>query len=151
MGPIWGRQDPSGPHVGPMNLVSGKLLIMYTNHCEFYKLFHRFRLFKESKEVCTVCITAIYWIFNNPCVTFNSNLVETISSSSVQGIVILLTEQFTLHIACGVVTITWWRQFPHNWSFVVGTVDSPHKCPVKWNFGVVMTAEQINIMRAWTS
>ena len=21
MGPIWGRQDPDGPHVGPMNLV----------------------------------------------------------------------------------------------------------------------------------
>ena len=21
MGPIWGRQDPGGPHVGPMNLV----------------------------------------------------------------------------------------------------------------------------------
>ena len=20
MGPIWGRQDPDGPHVGPMNL-----------------------------------------------------------------------------------------------------------------------------------
>ena len=32
MGPIWGRQDPGGPHVGPMNLaiwgtfvVKGKL------------------------------------------------------------------------------------------------------------------------------
>ena len=22
MGPIWGRQDPGGPHVGPMNFVS---------------------------------------------------------------------------------------------------------------------------------
>ena len=21
MGPIWGRQDPDGPHVGPINLV----------------------------------------------------------------------------------------------------------------------------------
>ena len=21
MGPIWGQQDPDGPHVGPMNLV----------------------------------------------------------------------------------------------------------------------------------
>ena len=21
MGPIWGRQDPGGPHVGPMNFV----------------------------------------------------------------------------------------------------------------------------------
>ena len=23
MGPTWGRQDPGGPHVGPMNLLSG--------------------------------------------------------------------------------------------------------------------------------
>ena len=23
MGPIWGRQDPGGPHVGPMKLLSG--------------------------------------------------------------------------------------------------------------------------------
>ena len=23
MGPIWGRQDPGGPHVVPMNLLSG--------------------------------------------------------------------------------------------------------------------------------
>ena len=28
MGPIWGRQDPGGPHVGPMNIViwEGKLV-----------------------------------------------------------------------------------------------------------------------------
>ena len=23
MGPVWGRQDPGGPHVGPMNFVIG--------------------------------------------------------------------------------------------------------------------------------
>ena len=29
MGPIWGRQDPGGPHVGPMNLaIWGLLLLM---------------------------------------------------------------------------------------------------------------------------
>ena len=27
MGPIWGRQDPGGPHVGPMNLVIRDTLI----------------------------------------------------------------------------------------------------------------------------
>ena len=45
MGPIWGRQDPGGPHVGPMNfaifaitsIVNGRLddatitFIMYNN------------------------------------------------------------------------------------------------------------------------
>ena len=30
MGPIWGRQDPGGPHVGPMNLV------MHTVHVKRY-------------------------------------------------------------------------------------------------------------------
>ena len=29
MGPIWGRQDPGGPHVGPMNFA---LLVAYRNH-----------------------------------------------------------------------------------------------------------------------
>ena len=28
MGPIWGRQDPGGPHVGPMNLA------IWDNFCE---------------------------------------------------------------------------------------------------------------------
>ena len=27
MGPIWGRQDPGGPHVGPMNNVIWGLLL----------------------------------------------------------------------------------------------------------------------------
>ena len=27
MGPIWGRQDPCGPHVGPMNFVIGDNII----------------------------------------------------------------------------------------------------------------------------
>ena len=30
MGPIWGRQDPGGPHVGPMNFVIWDVL-MKTN------------------------------------------------------------------------------------------------------------------------
>ena len=28
MGPIWGRQDPGGPHVGPMNLAISVSLTM---------------------------------------------------------------------------------------------------------------------------
>ena len=27
MGPIWGRQDPGGPHVGPMNLAIWVILL----------------------------------------------------------------------------------------------------------------------------
>ena len=29
MGPIWGRQDPGGPHVGPMNFAIGEDLPTY--------------------------------------------------------------------------------------------------------------------------
>ena len=29
MGPIWGRQDPGGPHVGPMNFAVWVSLLIY--------------------------------------------------------------------------------------------------------------------------
>ena len=34
MGPIWGRQDPGGPHIGPMNFAiwgatSSKIIYLY--------------------------------------------------------------------------------------------------------------------------
>ena len=29
MGPIWGRQDPSGPHVGPMNIAVWVILTKF--------------------------------------------------------------------------------------------------------------------------
>ena len=37
MGPIWGRQDPGGPHVGPMNFAIWE----YTQHQSFALLAHR--------------------------------------------------------------------------------------------------------------
>ena len=37
MGPIWGRQDPGGPHVGPMNLVSVLFLSNdFAKHVKFH-------------------------------------------------------------------------------------------------------------------
>ena len=38
MGPIWGRQDPGGPHFGPMNFAiwDGKLLQnTHNHHCQY--------------------------------------------------------------------------------------------------------------------
>ena len=32
MGPIWDRQDPGGPHVGPMNLVNREPFSLYVSH-----------------------------------------------------------------------------------------------------------------------
>ena len=31
MGPIWGRQDPGGPHVGPMNFAIWGVISVYSN------------------------------------------------------------------------------------------------------------------------
>ena len=33
MGPIWGRQDPGGPDVGPMNLAIWGVLLVYSANC----------------------------------------------------------------------------------------------------------------------
>ena len=41
MGPIWGREDPGGPHVGPMNLLSGYGL----------KLPGRFKIWQSSPQL----------------------------------------------------------------------------------------------------
>ena len=38
MGPIWGRQDPGGPHVGPMNFAIWEGKPMYVSH--FQMIFH---------------------------------------------------------------------------------------------------------------
>ena len=35
MGPIWGRQDPGGPHVGPMNLAIRDIIQRATSKCQF--------------------------------------------------------------------------------------------------------------------
>ena len=44
LGPIWGRQDPGGPHVGRMNFVSGVLEDKYaftvTDIFSFWRYFH---------------------------------------------------------------------------------------------------------------
>ena len=39
MGPIWGRQDPGGPHVGPMNFAIWD--VAYVLHSEQVKEFYR--------------------------------------------------------------------------------------------------------------
>ena len=40
MGPIWGRQDPGGPHVGPMNFA-----IWISNQNSFVQMKHTWNLF----------------------------------------------------------------------------------------------------------
>ena len=37
MGPMWGRQDPGGPHVGPMNHASLDMLFYTKTHSQYLK------------------------------------------------------------------------------------------------------------------
>ena len=39
MGPIWGRQDPGGPHVGPMNFAIWECLPNSLKHFNFIVIF----------------------------------------------------------------------------------------------------------------
>ena len=43
MGPIWGRQDPDGPHVGPMNFAIWEVIMywvhaLYLKHCDWKQI-----------------------------------------------------------------------------------------------------------------
>ena len=38
MGPIWGRQDPGGPHVGPVNFAIWSVIHHYTTRFTLEKL-----------------------------------------------------------------------------------------------------------------
>ena len=46
MGPIWGRQDPGGPHVGPMNFAIWDCLLLDT-FCFVTDLVYTVVLFKS--------------------------------------------------------------------------------------------------------
>ena len=64
MGPIWGRQDPGGPHVGPTNFaiwveqISWHILIMVTSHKR-----HSFDItgHSVSATICSVQHQSKYW------------------------------------------------------------------------------------------
>ena len=45
MGPIWGRQDPGGPHVGPVNFV---FLVVYS--LDIYFCFYVSTVFNDINE-----------------------------------------------------------------------------------------------------
>ena len=63
MGPIWGRQDPGGPHVGPMNFaIWGILWFFYgkSNSMELY--------------CCFICKFCVYWPFIIPSQTLETEV-----------------------------------------------------------------------------
>ena len=38
MGPIWGRQDPGGPHIGPMNFAIWIVVYVYYIYIQIYEV-----------------------------------------------------------------------------------------------------------------
>ena len=58
MGPIWGRQDPGGPHVGPMNLA------IWEGKFEGFDSCHRPSNFKldSNRQFFSPCDLQIWWM-----------------------------------------------------------------------------------------
>ena len=59
MGPIWGRQDPGGPHFGPMNIA-----IWVTSESEIWDVLYEFKVWSTVWLIhySTVSNIVLYWI-----------------------------------------------------------------------------------------
>ena len=64
MGPIWGRQDPGGPHVGPMNFATWVVFL-------FFLIFWNLRISVWTKSIQIIdkipkglshCMVKVYYI-----------------------------------------------------------------------------------------
>ena len=72
MGPAWGRQDPGGPHVGPMNFAIWGGMISDTNVCsanrspwpDDLKIYHMMRIHLRSSPNITKP-SLIMYLFEN--------------------------------------------------------------------------------------
>ena len=67
MGPIWGRQDPSGPHVGPMNFViwdaMGKQGLVKFEYITAF-LYYNDPPTKKAKQIRNIAVAISYSIIN---------------------------------------------------------------------------------------
>ena len=65
MGPIWGRQDPDGPHVGPMNFILWGVFTFqeYISNSLFKSEAHRFGVnfafFRQTVLMSTLILGAL--------------------------------------------------------------------------------------------
>ena len=66
MGPIWGRQDPGGPHVGPMNFVIWDALIMHPMLGVF--------IVSSKSELSSTLVTASF--YNGSCYNSHNYLMD---------------------------------------------------------------------------
>ena len=67
MGPIWGRQDPGGPHVGPMNLAIWDHLPAYIplkifpSNTTFSENSYRYSLQTTHSECAKLAVIELIW------------------------------------------------------------------------------------------
>ena len=72
MGPIWGRQDPGGPHVGPMNFAIWEII---TENLYPGTEIQKQQIWKLSKYIFPP--TGIFWdVITHPCFNFNISLAH---------------------------------------------------------------------------
>ena len=70
MGPTWGRQDPGGPHVGPMDLAIG----VWLHRC--HRVNESYESTNKAKYNEIMCIPYGIWRIKNHILIFSSFLVS---------------------------------------------------------------------------
>ena len=68
MGPIWGRQDPGGPHVGPMNFAILGLSVAFTWAHKQRVLMHGHQGWNVRHGLCHIYMIYVYiWVGYSFC------------------------------------------------------------------------------------
>ena len=100
MGPIWGRHDPGGPHVGPMYFV------IWPHAIPRHKNRESWAYFLENTDACN---DAAPWIYDEKCL-LNAFIIVAVSSPIYMQHVLY----HTLHTSPSVFCKSWYiRGFEH--------------------------------------
>ena len=73
MGPIWGLQDPDGPHVGPMKLAIWVLAHLDCNKCKFWTLKGPNLSIIVLEDVLAQYVSLIQWLVAWPALSHYLN------------------------------------------------------------------------------
>ena len=82
MGPIWGRQDPGGPNVDPMNFAIWVFLVMHGNYYMLCGVFMYENKPFNNNSHDEICKTLDYWI--------NAHIITTFTGSALMHFPIVM-------------------------------------------------------------
>ena len=142
MGPIWGRQGPGGPHVGPMNLaiwvclmggfttqsVSNEKLSRFTTQESVMQNFDKFDIFRWNKW-----FNKNYWLVD---LKLHNHTLDHHHFSDTTWYQYCLKSLATWLFVQQLVRVNNNKNIkaPHHWFFARGihlsSVDAPHRRPV---------------------